>query len=631
MEERALALYLPIVKAIMAHWWRDVGLSPGAVLLFVNERTYRYGKEVERIPERHFLHGIDAARTGEVVHGGLPMGKTTLWKSIDLLTERELLGVQRVKHEWKGSLYSLNVERILEPVVMSKLKESKQSRINPGVRRRRSQRLATGRKGARGGGDSDGAGRGKRDKKAELAGMYGASQATIEALLGADSAAHVVREANACCSGDEQRVVRETNNRSTEVNTDREERISSGAGHRAEVGDVQSYAEEVRQRVLQRRAEARERKAARRKNTSAMSAGHLREEWVHQFYKLTGEEYPWSITNTEAGMMRRNIKGLRLPKDGVPGLFAGAIVHWKAIKNDKLKWNNDVPREPDFAFCAKFIRYVARAVSEIEAAPAREEPATSVSDPRSSNPSAVHVTPWVRGQTDQPAPGDLHWDPEQSTYSVYDGAQWLRYESEEEDEPISPAEQPETEESAFVTRHDPVLGLDTTYEIRSRVDYIEDSTASPSSASLIRAGHTYEVISPAGTLRYDDFSIGATLHGDLLLAFQLHRSPQTWHAVVEALPDALSASAGQGLPRRVFLALRDAEELPPEDVEEKFQILRLIGMWALVDHFAWTPEEIERRVSVVHNWEPQTETSYVRLSCPRGQLHRQIEAVLNTL
>ncbi len=64
-----------------------------AVLLFVVDRTFSYGKHAEVIPQRHFLEGVWSGDT--CLHGPLKMGVRTLENSIKSLRERGYLVTQR--------------------------------------------------------------------------------------------------------------------------------------------------------------------------------------------------------------------------------------------------------------------------------------------------------------------------------------------------------------------------------------------------------------------------------------------------------------------------------------------------------------------------------------------------------
>lgn len=106
------ALYVPVHKAIMDHWIAVVGINAGAVLMFVNERTLRYGKQSERIPRRHFLNGV-RSKSGDVIHAGLPMGKTTLLKSIEVLELENLLLIREERYRHSGNRYAIDTDIIL--------------------------------------------------------------------------------------------------------------------------------------------------------------------------------------------------------------------------------------------------------------------------------------------------------------------------------------------------------------------------------------------------------------------------------------------------------------------------------------------------------------------------------------
>lgn len=64
-----------------------------AVLLFIVDRTYSYGKHAEVIPARHFLEGVWSG--DECIHGPLNMVGKTLTDCLKSLREKGYIVAQR--------------------------------------------------------------------------------------------------------------------------------------------------------------------------------------------------------------------------------------------------------------------------------------------------------------------------------------------------------------------------------------------------------------------------------------------------------------------------------------------------------------------------------------------------------
>lgn len=144
-DERYLALYIPVQQAIVSYWLGELPPSQSAILLYVNERTLRYGKPSERINKTHFLDSVHD-KQGRLLHNGIAITRNSMWMHIKALEERDLLLVDHHKREQRGNVYQINIQNILAPVTEGILQTSSKSRMR-GRRRRRVKASSSTKKG----------------------------------------------------------------------------------------------------------------------------------------------------------------------------------------------------------------------------------------------------------------------------------------------------------------------------------------------------------------------------------------------------------------------------------------------------------------------------------------------------
>ena len=113
----------------------ELPLHQTSVLLYINERTLRYGKLEEHINRTHFLDGVKDSH-GNVLHNGINIAHTPLWKYVRLLGEIGLVRVTHLPRNRRGNIYALDIEEVLKPVIEGKLKTATKSK-NRGRQRRR--------------------------------------------------------------------------------------------------------------------------------------------------------------------------------------------------------------------------------------------------------------------------------------------------------------------------------------------------------------------------------------------------------------------------------------------------------------------------------------------------------------
>ena len=107
-------LYYPVIKIILTRWSIFLGSNSTLVLLFIVDRTLRFKKIREQIPNRHFIDGVISA-DGEVIHAGIPMGTTSVRKSVAGLRDAGLIDyiTPIVNGHNTGSVYTINTNAIL--------------------------------------------------------------------------------------------------------------------------------------------------------------------------------------------------------------------------------------------------------------------------------------------------------------------------------------------------------------------------------------------------------------------------------------------------------------------------------------------------------------------------------------
>lgn len=113
-DDRISVLYFAVMKTIIRQWARELTSSEFKVLLFINERTLRFGKATEYIPINHFVHGVINAGTEEVLVSGIGLKRTAIKTAITTLKERDIIDHEprTTKGKWTGSRFGINLEVI---------------------------------------------------------------------------------------------------------------------------------------------------------------------------------------------------------------------------------------------------------------------------------------------------------------------------------------------------------------------------------------------------------------------------------------------------------------------------------------------------------------------------------------
>lgn len=88
------ATYVNIYKCILRHWIHTLPTPEFYVLLFINERTYRFNHSDAVITLSHFLNGC-FTREGKLMQQRLPFGKTTIIEAYSSLRQKGLIDVYK--------------------------------------------------------------------------------------------------------------------------------------------------------------------------------------------------------------------------------------------------------------------------------------------------------------------------------------------------------------------------------------------------------------------------------------------------------------------------------------------------------------------------------------------------------
>lgn len=123
--------YVTVYQALVGQWSSELTQAQYHVLLFINERTLRYGKGKEKIPIRHFLEGV-FAQTGDKrrVLAGVKHSKSTVTKACQALADLGLIG-KAVGNDFNGTnVFAINVKRLIDGAakLSNRLKEPKRKK-----------------------------------------------------------------------------------------------------------------------------------------------------------------------------------------------------------------------------------------------------------------------------------------------------------------------------------------------------------------------------------------------------------------------------------------------------------------------------------------------------------------------
>jgi len=113
-ENQSIArLYFPVLRTIVRHWVGRVTPTEHQILLFINERTLRYGKAAEYIRLSHMTEGI-VGSNDQVIVSKLGFKRSAIKKAVVDLDRNNLINTYyEGRGHWQGVKMSLNVELLL--------------------------------------------------------------------------------------------------------------------------------------------------------------------------------------------------------------------------------------------------------------------------------------------------------------------------------------------------------------------------------------------------------------------------------------------------------------------------------------------------------------------------------------
>lgn len=106
-------LYFPALQVISRHWASRVSLAEFAVLNFLVDRTWRYGKEEELVTYTQMMEGIVDKKTGNVHHSGLNLSQSGCRKAVAGLKEKGLIEYEQISRgRWHGNRAKVNEDML---------------------------------------------------------------------------------------------------------------------------------------------------------------------------------------------------------------------------------------------------------------------------------------------------------------------------------------------------------------------------------------------------------------------------------------------------------------------------------------------------------------------------------------
>lgn len=128
-------LYFPLVKVVLTQWASDLGPAETLVLLFVIDRTVRFGKRYEAITLTHFIEGVHS-RDGEIIHAGCGLKRTAIKQALRKLIYKGLVipDERYTRGAWSGVRMGVDI-----PLLSSRMPEV----ISTGARQIRVRRRRT--------------------------------------------------------------------------------------------------------------------------------------------------------------------------------------------------------------------------------------------------------------------------------------------------------------------------------------------------------------------------------------------------------------------------------------------------------------------------------------------------------
>lgn len=319
--------YVSTYQALICQWSAELTQPELNVLLFVNERTLRYGKKRECIPMRHFLQGV-VDKVGTRIIAGLRHNKNSIIKAYKSLRDRGLLLVS-VGDNFKGTNeFAINFRKIVEgAAAMSKLNIGKKHKNEP-------------------------------KKEVEYDDFYDEGGVSERPSRG--------------ISGAQQGYLRGPANKNTYNKNTISKNTNSGQGP----------AEGIQEAV--ERAKARGLASAAKTSSTLKTRISQRALAAHWRLMVTkhhpGVAIPLAITPKQYGMFRNSLAANQLPVD-LPDFIEWAVANWVEIVDYDFEWctARPAPHIPTLSFFATMLKYFVSAYGNQQMRDSRKKQATDKS------------------------------------------------------------------------------------------------------------------------------------------------------------------------------------------------------------------------------------------------------------
>ena len=118
-KEECLESYLPVFQAALNYWAALLKPAEVLTLLYINDRTLRYGKEWEHVKFSHYTKGLPAKSSAKVIHCGIGISQTTLQRALKTLQEADLIHAENTQQSgryYMGNLYRVNILKVTLPL-----------------------------------------------------------------------------------------------------------------------------------------------------------------------------------------------------------------------------------------------------------------------------------------------------------------------------------------------------------------------------------------------------------------------------------------------------------------------------------------------------------------------------------
>jgi hypothetical protein len=290
--------YVHTYQALVTQWSEALSSAEYHLMLFINERTLRYGKTEESIPVRHFLEGVFNA-SGERIVAGVGHTKAAIIRAYQSLQEKGLIEITKGQRFNSTNIFVMQVGRILEGAKkLSKLKVP------------------------------------KKKKQAE----------NDNQVVSYDNRSGVVEAPQWC---------RRDTSISTHYNNKRNSKNSNSADVTAGIAEALEKAKEKNAASAQRKVQTMATRGLSKQGVSAL----WRKLLVQYYPDATANLV---VTPKQYGMLKASYEATNLPLP-FPEFAEWAVANWQELIDYDFAWckKSPPPRLPSLPFFASMLKYFA--------------------------------------------------------------------------------------------------------------------------------------------------------------------------------------------------------------------------------------------------------------------------------